>query len=126
MRGQRARLACAATVLAAAAAGPARAVPTPCTASISATERGDQTTSEATIKVWGVNIDAPGPCSKVYFDLVVTERLFDGEEITSTVRSSRDVTGQTTTYKVTYRIAPDTKLVDSKFKVARCVVCGTE
>jgi peptide methionine sulfoxide reductase MsrB len=88
--------------------------------------RADQVTDEAIIKVFAVEVDTKEACAKVYVDAVTTERLFDGEEITSTHRGWRKVANHTSSYKVNYRIAKDTTLVDAKFKVARCVVCGTE
>ena len=100
---------------------------TPCDAEVRATAKSDQTYSDSVLKVWAVEADTQQACAKVYVDLTVTERLFNGEEITSTHRGSRTVNGGTTmTYKVDYRIAPDSTLTDWKFKVARCVVCGTE
>jgi len=97
-----------------------------CTADIRATPRADQESNEAITKVWAVEVDTQEACAKVYGDLIVTERLFDGEEITSTHRGWRKVSNHTSTYKVNYRIAKDTTLIDWKFKVARCVPCGAE
>jgi len=97
-----------------------------CQADVRATAKSDQVTDEAIIKVWAVEADTREDCAKVYADLITTERLFNGEEITSTHRGWRKVDSHTSTYKVNYRIAKDSTLVDWKFKVARCVVCGTE
>jgi hypothetical protein len=77
-------------------------------------------------KVFAVEIDTEAPCAKVYVDAVVTEQLFNGEEITTTHRGYRDVSNSPSTYKVNLRIARDSKLTDWKFTVNRCVVCGTE
>jgi len=116
-------------VLAVAAAIPALAPTTQakeCQANVRATAKSDQVTDEAIIKVWAVEADTQEDCAKVYADLITTERLFNGEEITSTHRGWRKVDSHTSTYKVNYRIDRDSTLVDWKFKVAKCVVCGTE
>jgi len=97
-----------------------------CQAEIRATPRTDQESNEAFTKVWAVEIDTQADCATVYGDLVVTERLFNGEEITSTHRGLRKVTNHNSTYKVNYRIAKDSTLTDWKFKVSRCVPCGSE
>jgi hypothetical protein len=97
-----------------------------CTAQVRATAKSDQISDEAITKVWAVEVDTQESCAKVYVDAVVTERLFDGEVITSTRRGSRKVSNHTSTYKVNYRIARDSTLTASTFKVASCVVCGTE
>jgi hypothetical protein len=116
----------AAMAAVAASAPPAHAA-TPCTATVHATAKSDQTLSNQTVKVWAVQADTTEACAKVYVDLKVTERLFDGEEITSTHRGFRKVTGGiSTTYKVDYKIARDTTLTDWSFTVVSCVVCGTE
>src|SRR5262245_3116727 len=99
---------------------------TECKAEVRARPGIDQVTDEAVTKVFAVEIDTQEACAKVYVDVVVTERLFDGEEITSTRRGSRKVTNHVSTHKVNFRIAKDSTLVASTFKVAKCVVCGTE
>jgi hypothetical protein len=122
----RAIFACAAVAAVLLLAASARAA-TSCNATVRATAKSDQTTTENTVKVWAVEIDTQQDCAKVYVDLITTERLFDGEEIKSTHRGSRTVHGGVTmTYKVDYPIARDSTLTDSSFKVAKCVVCGTE
>jgi len=103
----------------------AMAAPVTCTADVRATPRSDEVHDQFVDKVFAVEIETKEPCAKVYVDFTTTERLFDGEVITSTTRGWRKVT-TSTTYKTTYRIARDTDLLDAKFKVARCVVCGTE
>jgi hypothetical protein len=108
------------------ALAPSSQAATECKADVRATPRSDQSSDEAITKVWAVEVDTQESCAKVYVDVVVTERLFDGEEITSTHRGSRKVTNHTSTYKVNYRIARDSTLTASTFKVSRCVVCGTE
>ena len=116
--------AAAAAILMLATSAPAA---TPCDADVRVTAKSDQTFSDSILKVWAVEADTQAACAQVYVDVTVTERLFNGEEITSTRRGSRKVTGgTTTTFKVNYRIAPDSTLTDWKFKVARCAVCGTE
>jgi len=115
-----------ACALMAAALTPSTRAATECTANVRATPRPDQTTDEAITKVYAVEVDTKEACAKVYVDVVVTERLFNGEEITSTRRGWRKVANHTSTYKASYRIARDSTLVDAKFKVAQCVVCGTE
>jgi len=97
-----------------------------CQANVRATAKSDQVTDEAIIKVWAVEADTQEQCAKVYVDLITTERLFDGEEITSTHRGWRKVDSQHGTYKVNYRIAKDSTLTNWEFKLAKCVVCGTE
>jgi hypothetical protein len=97
-----------------------------CTANVRATVKSDQVTDEAIFKVWAVEVDTQEACAKVYVDAVVTERLFDGEVITSTRRGWRKVANHTSTYKVNYRIAKDTTLMDAKFNVTSCVPCGSE
>jgi hypothetical protein len=97
-----------------------------CTAKVRATPRPDQTTDEAIIKVWAVEVDTQEACAKVYVDAVMTERLFDGEVITSTRRGWRKVSNHTSTYKANHRIAKDTTLMDAKFSVTKCVPCGSE
>ena len=99
---------------------------TECTASVRATAGVDQPSDEAVTKVFLVEVDTQAACAKVYVDAVVTERFFNGEVITSTRRGSRKVTNHVSTHKVNLRIAKDSTLVDAKFTVARCVVCGTE
>ena len=105
---------------------PAAHAATECKAEVRATARSDQSSDEAITKVWAVEVDTQESCAKVYVDAVFTERLFTGEEITSTRRGSRKVTNHVSTHKVNYRIARDSTLTDFKFKVYRCVVCGTE
>jgi hypothetical protein len=117
-------LACGVAALAMTAVS-ARAA-TPCTATVHARPAQDQVTSDSLIKVWAVDVDTQVDCAKVYVDGTVTERLFDGEEITVTRRGWRKVSTLTETYKVNYTIAKDSTLTDWNFKVAKCVVCGTE
>lgn len=96
-----------------------------CSADVRADLARDQSMDNSIEKVFAVEIDTREDCAVVYVDFVATERLFNGEEITVTRRGSRKVTTHTT-YKVDYRIDRDSTLVDWQFKVARCVVCGTE
>src|SRR5262245_1912862 len=92
-----------------------------CSASVRAIPRADQITDEAIIKVWAVEVDTHEACAKVYVDAVMTERLFNGEEIKSTRRGWRKVSNHTSTYKVNYRIEKDSTLVSSEFKLSKCV-----
>jgi hypothetical protein len=109
-----------------AAVAPRPRAATECTATVDAKEATDQVTDEAIIKVYAVQAETREACAKVYVDFVVTERLFNGEVITSKHRGWRKVTSDGTLYKVNYRIAKDSTITDWKFVVARCVVCGTE
>jgi hypothetical protein len=118
--------ACALAVAAIPILAPSARAATECTAEVRATAKSDQTFSDSILKVFAVEVDTQEDCAKVYADLIVTERLFNGEEITSTHRGWRKVSSHTSTYKVNYRIAGDSTVTDWKFKVARCVVCGTE
>ena len=97
-----------------------------CKAEVRATPRSDQESNETVTKVFAVEVDTQESCLKVYVDFIVTERLFNGEEITSTHRGWRKVSNHTITYKVSYPIARDSTIVDWKFVVARCAACGTE
>ena len=99
---------------------------TECTADVRSTPGVDQITDEVVTKVFLVEVDTQEACATVYVDATITERLFDGEEITSTRRGSRKVSNHASTQKVNLRIARDSTLVSTSFKVARCVVCGTE
>ena len=122
MRTHRVLLACAA---AAALAVPAARAAT-CKAEVRAQEKTDLVTDEAITKVYAVEAETDVDCAKVYVDFVVTERLFNGETITSTHRGWRKVSAPATTYKANYRIDKDTTITDWSFKVVKCVVCGTE
>ncbi len=102
------------------------AVAADCNAEVRPTAKSDQIFADSILKVWAVDVDTQEDCAKVYVDLIVTERLFDGEEITSTGRGWRKVSTHSTTYKVNYRIAKDSTILDWKFKVASCVPCGSE
>ena len=97
-----------------------------CEADVRATPRADQESDESITKVWAVEIDTQEDCAQVTGNLIVTERLFNGELITSTHRGSRKVSNQTVTYKINYKIAKDTTLVDWKFELLRCVPCGAK
>jgi hypothetical protein len=99
---------------------------TECKAEVRATPGSDQLSDRFLTKVFAVEVDTDAPCAKVYVDAVVTEQLFNGEEITTTHRGYRDVSNSPSTYKVNLRIARDSTLTDSKFTVKRCVVCGSE
>jgi hypothetical protein len=109
-----------------AAAAPSPRAATECKAEVRATEKSDEVTDEAITKVFAVEVDTDVDCAKVYVDFTVTERLFNGEEITSKHRGWRKISSDGTQYKADYRIARDSTVQDWKFEVARCVVCGTE
>ena len=115
----------AVVVVIAALVSSARAA-TACKADVRATAKSDMVSDVAITKVFAVDVDTHEACAKVDVDLVVKERLFDGEEISSTRRLSFKASNQTSTHKVNHRIARDSTLVDWKFNVSRCVVCGTE
>jgi hypothetical protein len=99
------------------------AAPATCTAEAHATERTDDVRDESVGKVFAVQIDTQESCARVDVDFTATERLSDGEEIKVRQRGSRKVKPGTT-YKVSYRVAPGSELLDTEFKVVRCVPCG--
>lgn len=107
-------------------AAPAARAADACEAQLNPKEATDQVTDEAITKVYAVEVSTNVDCAKVYVDFVVTERLFNGEEITSKHRGWRKISTDGTIYKANYRIAKDTTITDWKFQVVRCVVCGTE
>lgn len=115
-----------ALVLAIAASGRHAVAATECTADVRVTPKSDQITDEAIIKVFAVEVDTAVTCAKVTVDVVLTERLFNGEEITVTRRGWRKVSGSGITFKVNHRMAKDSTLKDWKFSVVSCVECGTE
>ena len=96
-----------------------------CSAEVRARLTRDEVREEVRAMTFMVDVDTREDCAKVYVDFTSTERLFDGEEITTTRRGWRKATGSIT-YKVDYPFAKDSTVVDWKFKVASCVVCGTE
>jgi len=97
-----------------------------CRAEVRATPRADEVHADYVYKVFGVELESSEDCATVYVDFVATETLFNGEQITVTVRGHRKVTSTHTTYKVKHRIARDSELASWEFKVARCAVCGLE
>jgi len=98
-----------------------------CRATVRGEYRGKETLGDIVEHTFLVDISSDADCGKVYFDLVITERLFNGEEITLTKRDWRKANrGGTVAYKVTHRTAKDSDLVRWEFKAARCVVCGSE
>lgn len=116
--------ACLVTLL---GAPPAKAEPVACQADVRGEFRRDEVYDQYVDKVFVVNITSSEACAKVYFDLVTTERLFNGEVITSTHREWRKVTAEPSKASpVKYRIARDSSLVKWEIKLSRCVVCGTE
>jgi hypothetical protein len=108
-----------------AAEAPSAPAATNCSADVRARLAREEIREEVKETTFAVEIDTQATCAKVYVDFTSTERLFDGEEITTTRRGWRKVAGPST-YKVDYPIARDSDLVDWKFSVSRCVPCGTE
>ncbi len=124
-----ARIARVVTVLAVAgglAAGPSLSqTPTPCQADVRGRFLRDEVFDVWKNAVFGVEISSPAPCAKVSFDLITTERLFNGEQIKTTSPMFRKVTaGGTSSFKVSFKMAKDSDLVDSKVEFRRCDVCG--
>ena len=101
----------------------AAAAPGTCSAEAHATERSDDVRDESVGKVFAVQIDTRESCAYVDVDFTAIERLSNGEEIKVRRRGSRKVKPGTT-YKVSYRVAPGAELMDTEFKVARCVPCA--
>jgi hypothetical protein len=98
-----------------------------CTADVKAQMRSDEVYDAYVDKAFLVQISSPASCGKVYFDLITTERLFNGEEITTSQRSWRKVTaGGESASRLKYRLAKDSTLLQWEVKFVRCVVCGTE
>jgi hypothetical protein len=123
---KRLRVVLSIAVVAAIPALTSHAAATECKAEVRATPGSDQLSDRFLTKVFAVEVDTDVPCAKVYVDAVVTEQLFNGEEITTTHRGWRDVSNDPSTYKVNLKIARDSTLTAYKFTVNRCVVCGTE
>ena len=110
-----------------AAAGLPAPAAVPCQADVRATEGSERDFGDFKEKSFRVEISSSASCGKVYVDLIATERLFNGELIKTTNRDFRKVSGgASTTYDFRYKIAPDSTLLDWKFEVDRCIVCGTE
>ncbi len=105
--------------------GPSSPAATDCSADVRARQTRQEMRDEVKATTFAVEIDTKEACAKVYVDFTSTERLFDGEEITTTRRGWRKVS-TSTTYGVTYDIARDSDLLSWKFSVARCTPCGTE
>jgi hypothetical protein len=108
-----------------AAEAPSAPAATECRADVRARLAREEIRDQVKDIVFTVEIDTKETCAKVYVDFTATERLFDGEEITTTHRGWRKVTGPVT-YGASHHVARDSDLVDWKFSVSRCVVCGTE
>jgi hypothetical protein len=97
-----------------------------CRGDVRAEFRRDEFSDQYVDKIFLVEVSSSEPCAKVYFDLVTTERLFNGEEITATRRDWRKSTAEVKASPVKYRMARDSQLVKWEVKMVRCVVCGTE
>jgi hypothetical protein len=98
-----------------------------CRGTVRGEYRGKETRGDVVEHTFLADISSDAECGKVYFDLVVTERLFNGEEITLTRRDWRKTNrGVTSAYKISHRTAKDSDLVRWEFRVNTCVVCGTE
>jgi len=97
-----------------------------CKADVRAEFRRDDYSDQYVDKIFLVEVSSSEPCAKVYFDLVTTEQLFNGEEITATRREWRKSTDEVKASPIKYRMARDSKLVKWEVKLVRCVVCGTE
>lgn len=94
-----------------------------CTAQVRAQVDRDDIHSNVRQMSFAVDLETPEDCANVQVDFVSTERLFNGEEITSTLRGA--VTVRTwKSYKATYEFDKDSEVVDWRFEVARCAVCG--
>ncbi len=124
----RARLVLAAAlVMLLAGAVTAASAAVPCNATVQGTPGTDKRYTDHLDKVFRVEITSSADCGLVYVDLVTTESLFNGEQITTTRRDWRKVSGSASTvYMFTFPMALDSNLVNWQFKVNRCVVCGTE
>jgi len=107
--------------------GSARAVPVACEADVRGEFRRDQLYDDYIDKYFVITVTSPADCAKVYFDFITTERLFNGEEITSTRREWRKSTAEPSKASpLKYRIARDSTLVKWEVKLAGCVLCGTD
>jgi hypothetical protein len=125
MRRSRQVIGCVLLVVGVTALAPSISAATECGADVRARLTREETRDEVKETTFAVEIDTREACAKVYVDFTSTERLFNGEEVTTTRRGWRKVS-TSTTYGVSYRIAKDSDLVTWKFSVAKCVVCGTE
>jgi hypothetical protein len=119
--------ACVALVLAGVASSGAYAAPIACEADVRGEFRRDQLYDDYIDKYFVINVTSPADCAKVYFDFITTERLFNGEEITSTRREWRKSTAEPSKASpLKFRIARDSTLVKWEVKLADCVLCGTD
>ena len=106
--------------------GPSRSqTPTPCQANVSGSYQRTEDFDGGRNAVFVLEITTSAPCALVYFNVTTTERLFNGEEITTTTPMWRKVTdGEEPGYKVLYKMAQDTNLIDSRVEYDRCELCG--
>ena len=102
-------------------------VPVRCEATVQGDRRVEEVYDNYRDQVFAVQISTrQDACAKVSFDLVVTETLFDGEEITSTQSEWRKVQpGQEPAFKLKFRMARDSSLVHWEIKYRSCEVCAT-
>jgi hypothetical protein len=121
-----ARLAALLAVVSAFPVAPSRAEGSgSCEANVQGSYRTEELFERSKDKIFAVQISTPAPCARVFFDLVTTERLFDGEEIRTTTPNWRKVTaGAEAGFKVRFSMARDTELVDWKIQYKSCEVCG--
>ena len=99
----------------------------PCQGTVRGTPGSDKRYTDHLEKVFRVEMTSSAACGLVYVDFVTTESLFNGEQITTTRREWRKVSGSASTvYAFTFPMALDSNLVNWEFKFNRCVVCGTE
>ena len=128
MRSFRRRIAWTAALLSLALlvlAAPARSQSSSCDANVVGNYRTEEVYDEHKDKIFSVQISSPSPCARVTFDLVTTERLFNGEEIKMTTSDVKKVTaGAESAFKVKFRMANDSELVDWQIKFRSCSVCG--
>lgn len=96
-----------------------------CAADVTSSYRTEEVFDNRKDKIFVVQISTPAPCAMVSFDLVTTERLFNGEEIAMTSTNSRKITaGAESTFKVRFAMAKDSELVDWKIQYRSCTACG--
>lgn len=95
-----------------------------CSAEVQPELDRDRVRQEVREMDFAVEVYTTEPCAEVDVDFISTERLFDGEEITTTHRRRLKVK-TSARFNITAQFAYDSTVVDWRFKVARCVVCGT-
>ncbi len=97
-----------------------------CDAEVEGSYGAEETYDDYKDKVFSVEISSPAECAKVYFDLLTTERLFNGEEIKTTTTTWRKVTaGGEPFFKLKFRMAIDSDLIDWEIRFRSCTICGS-